>query len=531
MDIETPQTDLKALLDRADQQALKDFCEDHHPATVAEALAEMEINDIWAVLHLLSVEQRAWIFPHFDLELQVELAGGERRRDMAKLLEEMEADERADLVQELDEKVRDEILPLVAKAEREDIRRLASYEEGTAGSVMTTDYAVLRRDTTVAEALKQVRTQAPGKETIYYLYVVNERHQLEGLVSLRKLILSKPEQRVEDIMADDILSVNVNDDQEEVARKIEKFDLLAIPVLSSDSVLLGIVTHDDALDILRQEQQEDVERLMAIAGSHSTREYMTTPIWSHFRNRIVWILPLAVFGLISGMIIQENESLIQFLPLLAIFIPMLADTGGNTGSQSATLVVRALALQEIKTKDFLRVLGREVRVAVLLALALSLVAFGRVMFFGTRAGDRDALPEALNASDLWVEHQGEWTPLSVSTDGLPRERLARGEGVEVFQRQTTDSGEHEFVRISSVLPPSEPPPTLTVFYIGLTVSLALALQVVSSTLLGAFLPLSASWFKVDPALVASPALTTCVDISGVFIFFTVTGLMLGPYMT
>lgn len=528
MDIESPPINLEALLAADDRQGLMDFCQDNHPATVAESLSELEVGDIWRVLHLVSVEVRAWIFPHFDLDLQVDLASGERRRDMAKLLEEMEADERADLVQELDEKVRDEILPLVAKAEREDIRRLASYEDGTAGSVMTTDYAVLRPELTVAEALNQLRTQAPAKETIYYVYVVNESHQLLGLVSLRKLILAKPHQKVADIMNDDIFAVNVNDDQEEVARRIEKFDLLAIPVVSGDNILVGIVTHDDALDILRQEQQEDVEKLMAIAGSHSAREYMSTPVFNHFRNRVVWILPLALIGLFSGMIIQENESLIQFLPLLAIFIPMLADTGGNTGSQSATLVVRALALQEIKPKDIFRVLFKEARVAVLLGVALSLVAFGRVMFFGSRSAPAPVLAEQVPTEDLFAQVGGEWVPLYLSTGNFPEQTgLAPGDELRLFRRGAETE---DYEAIGSLRVPS-PKKQLSLLYIGFAVSLALALQVVSSTLLGAFLPLMASKFKVDPALVASPALTTCVDISGVFIFFSINGWLLGPYMS
>lgn len=526
MDDETTFVNLVDLLKRDNRQGLVDFCEDHHPAMVAEALEEMEVDQIWSVLHLLSVEKRAWIFPHFDLDLQVELASGERRRDMAKLLEEMEADERADLVLELDDKVRDEILPLVAKAEREDIRRLASYEEGTAGSVMTTDYAVLRPDLTVADALKQLRAQAPAKETIYYVYVVNQRHQLLGLVSLRKLILSKPDQMVRDIMNEDLFAVNVNDDQEEVARKIEKFDLLAIPVVSGDNLLVGIVTHDDALDILRQEQQEDVEKLMAIAGPHSAREYMSTPIFSHFRNRVVWILPLALIGLFSGMIIQENESLIQFLPLLAIFIPMLADTGGNTGSQSATLVVRALALQEIKPRDIFKVLFKEARIAVLLGVALSLVAFGRVMFFGSRSSPAPVLAESVRTENLFANIAGNWIPLELSTGNFPEQTgLSPGDELRLYRR-----GAEDYDVIGSVRVPA-PAKSLSLLYIGFAVSLALALQVISSTLLGAFLPLAASRFKVDPALVASPALTTCVDISGVFIFFTINGWLLGPYMT
>lgn len=528
MDVEAPVTNLAELLAADDRTALIDFCEDHHPATVAESLQELEVNDIWKVLHLVSVEQRAWIFPHFDLDLQVELASGERRRDMAKLLEEMEADDRADLVQELDEKVRDEILPLVAKAEREDIRRLASYEEGTAGSVMTTDYATLRPQLTVAGALNQLRAQATGKETIYYVYVVNDQHQLLGFISLRKLILAKPDQLIRDIMNDEIFAVNVNDDQEEVARKIEKFDLLAIPVVSGDNVLVGIVTHDDALDILRQEQQEDVEKLMAIAGSHSAREYLSTPIFSHFRNRVVWILPLALIGLFSGMIIQENESLITFLPLLAIFIPMLADTGGNTGSQSATLVVRALALQEIKSKDIFRVLMKEARVAVLLGVSLSLVAFGRVMFFGSRSAPAPVLAERVDTPDLFTRIGDVWVPLQVSTLNFPEvAEGSAGERLEIFRRDA----DTEVFESLSYIPIPEPKRQLQLVFIGFSVSLALALQVVSSTLLGAFLPLMASRFKVDPALVASPALTTCVDISGVFIFFTINGWLLGPYMT
>jgi len=528
MDIEHPPISIQAMLAADDRQALIDFCEDQHPATVAEALADMALNEIWLVLHLLSVEQRARIFPHFDLDLQVELASGERRRDMAKLLEEMEADERADLVQELDGKVRDEILPLVAKAEREDIRRLASYQDGTAGSVMTTDYAVLQPDLTVAEALNQLRVQAPAKETIYYVYVVNERHQLLGLVSLRKLILAKPHQKVADIMNDDIFAVNVNDDQEDVARRIEKFDLLAIPVVSGDNILVGIVTHDDALDILRQEQQEDVEKLMAIAGSHSAREYMSTSIVNHFRNRVVWILPLALIGLFSGMIIQENEAMIQFLPLLAIFIPMLADTGGNTGSQSATLVVRALALQEIKPKDIFRVLFKEARIAILLGLALSFVAFGRVMFFGSRSGPAPVLAATMETEELFTRIGDAWVPLHLSTSNFPEQNgLIAGEDLLLFRRSSVDDSFEPFGKI----PIPAAPRVLSMYHIAFAVSLALALQVVSSTLLGAFLPLMASRFKVDPALVASPALTTCVDISGVFIFFSITGLFLAPYMT
>lgn len=453
------ESELRDVFDRKDTESLRKFCEETHPATVADLIGEFDSEEIWEILHLLSVHHRAEIFSRLNLERQVELATGERRGDMARLLEEMEPDERADLVQRLDDSVREEILPLVARAEREDIRRLVSYEEGTVGSVMTTDYAVLRPDLTVSQAIDALRRQAPGKETIYYIYVVDAAHRLLGLVSLRELILARPTEVVANIMTEDVITVPVSGDQEEVAAKIEKFDLLAIPVLDPDNRLVGIVTHDDAIDILRQEQQEDVEKFMAIAGAHSAREYISTPVWRHFSNRVVWIVPLAFFGLISGLIIERHSALLGFLPLLAAFIPMLSDSGGNTGSQSATLVIRALALGEITPRDFLKVAFKEVRIAVLLGCVLALVAFARVWVFGA----------------------------------------------------------------GSV------PASLTVWQVGMAVSFALGLQIVTATLAGATLPLLAAKLRVDPALVASPALTTVVDITGVFIFFTVTQAMLAGF--
>ncbi len=450
--------ELRELLAANDEASIRSFCESSHPATVAELLSGLESFEIWRILHMIPVARRAEIFSHFELSQQVELATGENRRDMAKLLEEMDPDERADLVQRLDEQVREELLPLVARAEREDIRRLASYEQGTAGAVMNTDYAVLKADMTVPQALEQVRIQAPRKETIYYIYVIDDQRRLVGFVSIRDLILAKPTQTVGDIMHRDIISVHITDDQEEVVRKIEKYDLLAIPVVNGNNILVGIVTHDDAIHILRQEQQEDVEKLMAIVGKHAAREYLRTPVWTHFRNRAVWIVALAILGLISGLIVQNFKELLVQFTILAAFMPMLADTGGNTGSQSATLVVRALALQEIRLRDVGRVLWKEFRVSILLAALLAIVAFGRVIVFGG----------------------GSTNPVGTS-----------------------------------------------IMQIAFAVSVALGLQVVSATLIGALLPLGAARMKWDPAVVASPAVTTIVDITGLLIYFITAKALLG----
>ena len=256
----------------------------------------------------------------------------------------------------------------------------------------------------------------------------------------------------------DVLYARVEDDQEDVARKIQKYDLLALPVIDAGDALVGIITYDDAIDIITQEHTEDMEKFMAIVGAHEDAVYMKTSVWRHFKNRYPWVVALALLGLVSGFIVQSFEGLLMQFAILAAFMPMLADTGGNTGSQAATLVIRALALGEITTRDVHRILAREFRVALLLALLLAAIAFGRVLFFGG------------------------------------------GSGI---------------------------PDDFSLLRIALAISLALGLQVVTSTLIGALLPLAAAKLRLDPAVVASPALTTIVDMTGLLIYFTMARIMLG----
>jgi len=249
-------------------------------------------------------------------------------------------------------------------------------------------------------------------------------------------------------MHKDVIFAWVTDDQEEAARKIQKYDFIALPVVNSHKTLVGIIT---------QEHTEDMEKFMAIAGRHEARAYLRTSAWDHFRNRSLWILALALLGFVSGYIVQSFEGLLLQFAILATFMPMLADTGGNTGSQSATLVVRALALKEITGKDALRIIFKEVQVSLLLGLLLAAVAFDRVLLFS----EKSTMPEAFSP---WM--------------------------------------------------------------VSLAISIALALQVISSTLIGALLPLGAARLKFDPAVVASPAVTTIVDITGLLIFFTTAKLIL-----
>ena len=450
--------ELREMLQAGDSNALRDFCESGHPAIIAEMISALSSEEAWKVLLNAESSLRSEIYSHLDIDIQVEIVGMLNRKEIASLLADMYADDRADLFKQLPEELRENVLPALAQAEREDIRRLSSYSEGTAGAAMTSEYVALPPNLTASQAIDRLREVAPDKETIYYAYVVDEKRKLLGLVSLRDLIIARRDTRVGDIMNQDVVFARVGDDQEDVVRKIQKLDLLALPVINGGDALVGIVTHDDAMDIISQEQTEDIEKLMAIVGTHEDAVYMKTSAWGHFRNRFPWVIALAFLGLVSGFIVQSFEGLLMQFTILAAFMPMLADTGGNTGSQSATLVVRALALKEVSTKDILPVLAKEFGVALLLALMLGVIAFGRVFFFG-----------------------GGINP----DNGIPLIRIA------------------------------------------LAISLALGLQVITSTLVGALLPLGAARMKWDPAVVASPALTTIVDITGLLIYFSTARLLLG----
>ena len=451
-------SDLRDLLAAGDAKSIRNFCGEGHPAVVAELISALSGEEVWAVLRHAGPDLRAEIFSHLDEDFQVAVVGTLRREDVARLLADMSPDDRADLFKRLPEDRRETVLPALAQAEREDIRRLIAYEEGTAGAVMTSDYATLSPNLTAFQAIERLRDVAPDKETIYYAYVVDDARRLLGFVSLKDLIVARRESRVGDIMHPEVIFARVEDDQEDAARKIQKYDLLALPVLNGGSALVGIITHDDAIDIITQEHTEDMEKLMAIAGSHEAGVYLKTSAWVHFKNRAYWIVGLSALGLVSGMIIHSFEATLTQMIILALYMPMVADTGGNTGSQSATVVVRALALREISPGDVFKVLFKEFKIAILLALILGVLSWGKVMF------------------------------LSQGTDIPAGFSLAK---------------------------------------IGSAIAVALALQVVTATMIGALLPLGAARMKWDPAVVASPALTTVVDITGLLIYFMAAKWILG----
>ncbi len=350
--------DLRELIQANETAALRDFFSDHHPADIAEMVEDLEPAEGDTILGLLANRVKAQVLNYLDGERQVQFVASLPASEAADVLHVMSHDECADLVKRLDEEYVDRILPYLAQAERDDIRRLASYEPGTAGAVMTTDYVTLPPHLTVREALERIRHEAPDRETIYYSYVLDPQRRLVGFVSLKRLILARPVARIEDIMQRDVIFARVDDDQEAVARLIGKYDLIAIPVVDANDMLIGIITHDDAMDILRQEQTEDI---LAFGGVSKDAEaddesYWQGRITEAVRRRIGWLLLLFVGGTITRYIIHLFNWVDSRFPDIEFdaFIPLLIGTGGNAGSQTVGTIIRGLALGEIQRGDTAR---------------------------------------------------------------------------------------------------------------------------------------------------------------------------------
>jgi magnesium transporter len=365
---------IRAALESGDKAPLKAYLEDEHPADIGPALEEFEPEQVWSVLDLLPVQEQADLFGYFERELQLELAQIAPRAKLARIVTEMNSDERADLFNELSDEQQDALLPALAQAEREDIRRLASYEEDTAGSIMTSDYALLHESLSAAQAIEKLRHEAPDKETIYRAYVTSPDRRLVGAVRLQDLILAAPKTLVRDLMEEDPVSVRVDEDQEEVARVISRYDVLALPVVDAENRIVGIVTHDDAMDVLQEEATEDFHKVGSVGDlDTSVRD---ASIGLLYRKRIGWLVLLVFGNLLSGAGIHYYEATIEAVVALVFFLPLLIGSSGNAGSQASTLMVRALATGDVMLKDWGRMIGREVLIALLLGLTMALAVSG-----------------------------------------------------------------------------------------------------------------------------------------------------------
>lgn len=354
-----------------------DQLKDLRPIDIADILTLLDSDMSWKLLEKLP--DRATVFSYLDPEEQMEMAFLFPRASLAKLVGEMPSDERTDLYKRLDQDQRDALLPALAQAEREDIRRLSAYAEKTAGALMTSDYATLKAQMTVAQALAALRLEAPDAETIYHAYVIDEQRKLQGVVSLRTLILASPNQIIGDIMLTKVVASNVHEDQEDVAKTIARYDLIALPIIDNNGALVGIVTHDDAMDVASDEATDDFHKSGGVSSLIGS--FKDTSIRILYRKRVFWLVFLVFGNLISGVGIAHFEDVIAANLVLVFFLPLLVDSGGNAGSQSATLMVRALATGEVVMRDWFSLLGREAMVALLLgitmAAAISVIGYFR----------------------------------------------------------------------------------------------------------------------------------------------------------
>lgn len=362
------QPDLKLMLVENDSVGLQQFCEVLNPVIVAEVLSGLEPDEVWRVLKSSDITHQADILEFIDPVQQIELVKAVGREHLSKLIEEMSADDRVALLEHMDEEQIEAILPLIAQAERDEIRKMLSYPEDSAGAMMTTEYASLPEDVTASEALSMLRQQAPNRETIYYVFVVNADRHVNGVISLRDLILARPSALLADIMTRDIVSVNVRDDQEEAARLIARFDLIALPVLDENNRLVGIITHDDVLDVVQEEANK--EAYLQAGISPLDHSYFSTPLYTIAMKRGVWLFFLSIMAMVTASAMRRFDHIADTHEWLQWFLPLVLASGGNTGSQSATLVIRAMAVSRMNRRDRIRIAIRELCNGLLLGLSL-----------------------------------------------------------------------------------------------------------------------------------------------------------------
>lgn len=345
-----------------------------HPASLADLMDEFEDEDILPIFNTLDLDQKVAVFHHLSDSTQQHLATTMKFKRLVNLVALMSHDDRVDLLQNLDDELSETVIRSLAKAEREDILRLSNYEEGTAGAVMTSDYVWVYRDSSVREAIKKIKREAPDKETIYTIYVLGDNRELVGFVSLRELMLATLNDNVEELMTTDLVTVEATDSQEESAELLSKYDLIAIPVQDEDGRLLGIITFDDVMDVLEEEATDDFHKMGSVSlGKMSLAD---ASIWAMIVKRVPWLLILVFMNIFSGAGIAYYESTIEAMVALVFFLPLLIDSGGNAGSQAATLMVRALATGTVRMKDWFRLLGKEIFIALGIGLVMAVAVSG-----------------------------------------------------------------------------------------------------------------------------------------------------------
>ncbi len=367
--------ELREMLAANNVDELSEFCGALHPARTAVFLEGLESHETWQVLLATNLETRVEIFSYLEPEKQLEILASEPPEQVAELVAEIAPDDRVDVLQNLDKETLDSLLQLLPVEERRDFLRLSQYPEGTAGAVMTTEVVKLREGLTIREALNEIGSGSEEYETIYYLYIVDAEDCLRGLVSARQLLarMKQPNTKLAEIMETDLVTADVDEDQEDVANKVARLDLLAIPVVNERHQMLGIITHDDVIDVVREEATEDAHRIAAVDPLDET--YLRTPILTLSWKRGMWLGILFFFALLTAMALQSYERPFDDWKWLVLFIPLVISSGGNTGSQSATLIITALSRDHIGLGDWWRIVVRELSMGLVLGAGLGFLGY------------------------------------------------------------------------------------------------------------------------------------------------------------
>lgn len=453
--LEKMEESLHLLLDNKRYASIRDLLGTFHPGDVAKLLQRMEEEKMPLLFRLLPKELAAEAFVEMEPEEQELLIRSFSDNELKQIVDELYVDDAADLVEEMPANVVKRILKQADPEMRKSINQILRYPEYSAGAMMTTEYVSLRPDMTVAEAFLRIRRQGVDKETIYTCYVTQGR-KLVGMVTVKDLLLAQDDEAVvSNFMLTNLISVTTHTDQEEVARMFSRYNFLALPVVDGENRLVGIVTFDDAMDVMEEEATEDMELMAGMMPSEKT--YMKSSVFELFKNRIPWLMLLLVSATFTGMIISSFEDALSLLPALTAFIPMLMDTGGNCGSQSSVTVIRALSLDELEFRDLPKVIWKEIRTAVLCAVVLGLVCFGKIFLIDRLLMGNESISLLVNGA----------------------------------------------------------------------VCLTLVVTVIIAKVVGCTLPLLAKKLGFDPAVMASPFITTIVDALSLLVYFMFAKLLLG----
>ena len=450
----TMDSTLKVLLEEKKYRTLKDILVTMNPADIAVVFEDLPEDRVPLLFRLLPKELAAETFVEMDPEVQELLIKGFSDTELKEVIEELYVDDAVDIVEEMPANVVKRILATADPDLRREINEILRYPENSAGSIMTTEYVSFTPDMTVGEALLKIRKTGVDKETIYTCYVT-DRRKLLGYVTVKDLLLTSDDDRlIADVMDENVISVNTMTDQEEAARLLSKYNFLALPVVDNEDRMVGIVTFDDAMDIMEEEATEDIEKMAAIVPTDKT--YLRSTPFDLFKHRIPWLLLLMVSATFTGMIISGFESALAAQVALTAFIPMLMDTGGNSGSQSSVTVIRALSLGELEFSDLIKVIWKEIRTAVFCGLTLAAACFVKVMLV-----------------DRLLMHNESVT--------LP---------------------------------------------VALTVCSTMAVTVLVAKVIGCTLPMAAKRLGFDPAVMASPFITTIVDALSLLVYFGIATAVL-----